>query len=244
MNNALVKNKRRSPVLIILLLILLAGMGFLGYNLFNIRTIEVTGNKNKKADYVIQLSGIEKGMNVFKIDDGILKETLEKDPYIAFIEAKRVYPDKIVLKIKERTPAALILNEDNTLLLDSEGYVLKIEKNNENDNYPAVSGLNVSNFSLGKQVGFADEAQYKAMKTIIGGIYTEGINALIAEINLFNINDIKMITRKGIQIKFGSYETTEKKILWIKKVLAYFDEKGIDKGTVDVSTGEFASYNK
>lgn len=238
------KNKRKRPLLIIVLLLLLAGMGFLGYQLFNIRTIEVTGNKTKKAEYIVNLSGIEKGMNIFKIDDRALKEDIEKDPYIKFIEAKRVYPDKIILKVEERVPAALVLNEGTSLLLDGEGYVLKINKDAGKGDYPAVSGLDVSNFTLGKQIGFADQAQYLAMKTIIAGIYAQNVNSVIAGIDLFNINDIKITTKQGINIKFGSWELSDKKILWIKNVLDYYKPKNVKKGTIDVSSGEFASYSE
>lgn len=237
------KHKRKSPILIIVLLLLLAGMGFLGYHLFNITVIEVTGNNSKAADYIINLSGIEKGTNIFKIDDAVLKENIEKDPYIKFIEAQRVYPDKIILKVKERTPAALVMNENSSLLLDNEGYILKINKEINAQDYPAVNGLDVSNFTVGKQIGFADAAQYIAMNTIINEIYANSVNTIIAGIDLFNINDIKMTTKNGINIKFGNYDLPDKKILWIKNVLDYFEKQGISTGTIDVSSGEFASYS-
>ena len=238
------KNKRKNPLVIIILLLLLAGMGLLGYHLFNITAIDFTGNIEKKADYLRNLSGVAIGTNIFKIDDKTVKTNLEKDPYIKFIQVKKNYPDKIVIEIKERVPAALIQVEKSYLLLDEEGFILKILKDKNGVTYPLLSGIDSANSSVGKQISFADEAQKLALQTILSEIYKNKINTLIATIDILSINNIKMTTATGIAINFGDFEETEKKIQWIKGALAYCEKEGKKGGTLDVSTGEFASYKE
>lgn len=235
------KNKRKSPLFIIILLLILAGMGFLGYHLFNITSIEIKGNKEKQADYIIKLSSVEIGTNILKIDDATLKENIEKDPYLKFVGVEKKYPDKIVIDVKERIPAAVVKRESTVLLLDEEGYVLQIMQDTGNLLYPVLSGIDTSNTAVGKQIAFADEAQRLTMQTILNAVAKYGINNLIEAIDLININNIKMSTENGIAVNFGNYSMAEKKIQWIKGVLSY-DKQKIEGGMIDVSTGEFASY--
>jgi len=205
------KNKRRHPLVIILVLILLAGMGFLCYHLLNIKTIAVAGNEKKTADYIVRLSGLKAGENILKVDDALLKQNIEKDPYLKFVEAERVYPDKVIIKVLERKPAALIKAGSANMLVDEEGYVLEMPDDTANMKYPLLNGINTSNCQIGKQVGFVDKAQYLAMNSMIKGIYAEKIEGLLAEIDLMNINDIHMKSTAGIAISFGNYSQLEKK---------------------------------
>lgn len=235
------KNKRKSPLFIIILLLLLAGMGFLGYHLFNITSIEIKGNNEKQADYIIKLSGVEIGTNIFKINDATLKENIEKDSYLKFIGVEKKYPDKIIIEIKEKVPAAMIKEGNSSLVLDEEGYVLQILQDTNGLSYPVLSGIDISNTAVGKQIVFADEAQRLTMQVVLNAIAKNDADNLIAAIDFININNIKMTTSNGIAVNFGNYSMAEKKILWIKGVLAY-DKQKIESGTIDVSTGEFASY--
>lgn len=227
-----------------MLLVLLAGMGFLGYHLLNIKTIEVRGCEKKTADYITRLSGVEIGTNILKIDDALVKQNIEKDPYLKFTAIKRVYLDKIIIVIEERKPVALMKAQGTYILLDKEGFVLEMKEDVTGLAYPLLDGIDISNLAIGKQVGFSDKAQELAMKTLFTEIYRKGAESLIAEINLFNINDIRMKSVSGININFGNYSMLEKKILWIREVLERLQSDGKTGGTLDVSSGKSATYRE
>lgn len=238
------KNKRRHPLVVILILILLAGMGFLCYNLLNIKTIAVAGNEKKTADYIVRLSEVQAGENILRVDDNLIKQNIEKDPYLKLVEVQRVYPDKIVLKVQERKPAALIKTGTANMLVDEEGYILEMPNDISKLKYPVVDGINAGSFQIGKQIGFSDKAQYLAMNSMIKAIYAEKAEELISEIDLININDIHLKSAVGITVSFGNYSKLEKKILWIKNVLPRLQSEGKTDGTLDVSSGESATYSE
>lgn len=238
------KHKRKSPLVVILLLILLAGMGFLGYHLLNIKTIEVSGCEKKTPEYVVRLSGLAIGTNILKIDDAHIRESIEKDPYLKFIKIERIFPDKAVIVIGERKPAALMKAQGTHLLLDSEGYVLEMKDDVSGLKYPVVDGIDISSCAIGKQIGFVDKAQQLAMQTLVNEIYAKDADSFIAEIDLININDIRLKSVSGIKISFGNYGMLEKKILWIKKVLEKLQAEGKSGGTLDVSSGDSATYRE
>jgi len=91
---------------------------------FAVETIEVHGAERLSADRVRALSGLDLGDNVFLVDLAGVERSLENEPWIASATATRELPDRIIVEITERTPAALV-ELGGLYLADADGLAFK-----------------------------------------------------------------------------------------------------------------------
>ena len=239
------KKKRHGVAWLVILLILAIGaLGFVGYKYFRVKNIVVEGTVNKTEEYVIELSDIKLQMNMLKVQEKKVRENIEADPYLELVEFKRKFPDTIYLTVKEREKKAKVEYAGSVIYIDGEGNILEIaqQTGEEQDQLPVMTGIDVSSFNLGQKIAFSDTLRYNAMLEIIAQIYDKGLNTSIAEVDFTNINSIRMKEVGGIDIKFGQADEVEQKMKWLKAVLAQLKERNYTSGTLDVSTGESASF--
>ncbi|MEL7622188.1 MAG: FtsQ-type POTRA domain-containing protein [Clostridiales bacterium] len=110
-----------------LIFIFLAGFG--GYSLanssfFDLKEIKVAGNEVLSQDELIQLSGLRIGINLLKVSRQQVAESVQSHPYVKEVDVRRSLPNKIEIRIAERSPMALISGDQRYLILDGEGYCI------------------------------------------------------------------------------------------------------------------------
>jgi cell division protein FtsQ len=110
-----------------LLFIFLAGFG--GYSLanssfFDLKEMTVEGNAVLSREEVIQLSGLRIGANLLKVSRQQAEAGILAQPYVKEAKISRSLPDKVNIRIVERSPMALISGVGRYLVLDEEGYCL------------------------------------------------------------------------------------------------------------------------
>ncbi len=115
--------------------------------MFNVQEIIVENNTVIPADTVRSLSSIQLYKNIFLINKADVRKKLLSEPYIESVEISRVLPDKIRIKVTERTDKYLIeYAEGKYLVIDTQGYVL--EMINEKNDLPILTGLQTDLSSL------------------------------------------------------------------------------------------------
>ncbi len=109
---------------------------------FAIAHIEVRGSTVLSADEVRALLPISRGDNVFRVSTGAAEGTLRALPWVAAAAVRRELPHRIVVELRERTPAAVVAADD-LYLVDAGGHPFKraaIERG-EGQGLPVVSGV-------------------------------------------------------------------------------------------------------
>jgi cell division septal protein FtsQ len=86
--------------------------------------IEVRGATRLRRDVVIAASGLDAGDNVLTIDEGKVEEQLRWLPWVRTVDVERDLPDRVIVHVEERVPAAILV-DDGAFLVDAEGYVFK-----------------------------------------------------------------------------------------------------------------------
>ena len=109
--------------------ILIASAGYTGYALanssfFELEEIKVEGNNTIARDELVALSGLRIGDNLLKVSCDRAARGVASQPYIKDADVTRVLPNRIEIKVSERTPIALISAEGRHLVLDENGYCL------------------------------------------------------------------------------------------------------------------------
>ena len=122
--------KRTVPIVVkiilALLLVVLLIIGASNVPLFNVKNVEVVGNNKISSDKVIELSGINDSINLFKLDKNQISESITQNAYIEKVEISRKFPNKVVLNVVEREAKYMLQFADSYVYINNQGYMLEI----------------------------------------------------------------------------------------------------------------------
>lgn len=109
-------------------------------DLFRINQVEVAGNTRLSKDQIVALSDIEYGVNTFNLDLDMIGHKIEENPWIEEARVQRIFPRKVLVTLKERTPVAII-NLGYLYYLDNQGEIFKVLDGRDNLDFPIITGF-------------------------------------------------------------------------------------------------------
>ena len=80
------------------------------------------------------------------------------------------------------------------------------------------------------------------MKATVEALKAHGAMAYASEINVEDVDDLRIITRTGITVLLGSADNMGDKIAWMAGALADLEARGEVHGSLDVSSGTKADF--
>lgn len=213
--------KQRALVFLGVIFMAMAGWG--GYVLansswFDLTQILVEGNQTIQAEDLCRLTGARLGTNILKMSPEALAQNLKVHPLVKTAEIKRRFPNKLLLRITERTPMALAFNGGKYLVLDEEGYCLQ-----------SLTIISADRSELPRiSTGEALQTQRPCDKTEDPG--TLAALALIKQLDPFFMENIRefsaasewelaLITRDGLTVYFGPPENLAQKLQYYEELL-------------------------
>jgi len=200
-----------------------------GSSFFCVDEIEIVliGRAPLSDDAIRQLLSMHKGENIFRVD---LKRTrsqaLSDYPEIKHLVINRVYPNKLVLRIRPRTPVAQISLSGTYCLIDTEGLLFPDPKNLTQEGIPIIVGIDSASVlsCLGEK--YDSPGLKKALKLL--RVLRRMRFSQEHEIHMVDISDernVSLFIEGGIEIKIGSGDFSER-ILMLNKTF--------DSGRVDI----------
>lgn len=117
--------KLRAGIIIAVLVLVAAFIGVLNAPGLKVSEVLCEGTSVLKAEDIIAKANLSTGTNILLSNVGRAKKNIEKEPLVKSCTVKRVFPNKILIKVEERIPAAYISSENGCVLIDIDGYVLK-----------------------------------------------------------------------------------------------------------------------
>jgi len=113
---------------------------------FRIRAVDVEGCRNSVPGQVRAASGITINSNLFSITaDQVNTSVKAKNPWIKDVSVDREWPDRVVLKVSEYEPYALITlgspSQAQLYYLDGEGAPFVQPEHGMDVDYPVITGL-------------------------------------------------------------------------------------------------------
>ncbi len=136
--------------LVVTLLLGLSGYGayrvFSGSDIFKLVTISVQGNRMVEDQAVIDLAGIERGMNLLRLDVDQVGKRIAEHPWIDAVTVVRSWPSALVLTVVEHRPLAMINIEDRGDLsglyyVDSDGEIFARVVSGYELDFPVLTGI-------------------------------------------------------------------------------------------------------
>lgn len=237
-HNELVLRRRRKQkikklfMLFIMLISLLVTL-CLKLPYFNIKNVEVSGNKSISKKDIIALSNVKPGSNIFytNLKDG--SNNVLSNPYISDVTITRKLPATILINVKEREAVFYNNIENQYFVVDKDGVVLQKRDNIKDMKLIKLDGFDYSKCELGKTIKDNDKAKVDAVADLGEIARDNKISQGITLIDLNNSVDIKVYYGQ-ICVKLGNTEDIEKKFNKVLNILERKELQGV-KGYIDVS---------
>lgn len=185
---------------------------------FKVKSIDIQGSTHYKDEEIKVLIPEVIGANIFEINKKKDEETIRELNWVKEAELRKIFPDKVIIKLVERKPYLIIVYKDKYFLVDSEGVVLdRIEKEDLNEYEDLILVRNVVNYSvnIGEKI-----AKKNALSCVdIYKAFDSQIKSMIKEARLEdNISgDIVFKTYNGVEIIFGDSSEIVKKVEILKQ---------------------------
>ena len=210
-------------VLVFLVACMFAGYFFARSGFFAVQRIDVVGNQNVDADRLRELSGFKVGENIFTVSTTDAEQWLTIEPGVAECRVQRRLPHRVVITVKERDPAAVILVGSSLAELDVTGRVLDRYSTTDYGSLPLISGLDLSEQGL-VPGSIIDAKGIEDALTILDSLPANAGN--IGEINVADPQSICLYTVTGVRIKLGDSSNFQEKYLVYSNILTDYEANG------------------
>ncbi|GGM37862.1 cell division protein FtsQ [Longimycelium tulufanense] len=187
--------------LMVIVPLLLLSFGAVAYftPLFGVRTVEVTGVQALSADQVREKAAIEPGTPLLRLDTDEVVARVRTLLRAASVEIERSWPNTLVLRVTERTPAALLKSSEGPMLVDASGLPYA--------SAPAeVAGLPEL---VVQRAAPDDPATTAAMRALTS--LPEKIRQEVVAVTAKSPNDVRLGLTAGREVRWGDGEDVKRK---------------------------------
>lgn len=224
-NTTIKSNSRKKAVKVIgiMILIVLLIIILLSSSLFNIKTIEVSGNKKLSNEKIISLSSLELYSHILRFNKRKIVENIKENAYIENAKVTRIYPNTVSIEVEEREARYMLQFADSYVYINNQGYMLEIS--NEKLDVPVLVGFttDLSNIKAGNRVDVEDLKKLNTVIKIYDSAQVNELNELITKIDISNSKDYSIeLESKGKIVYLGDcsdYSDLKTRMLYLKSIL-------------------------
>lgn len=191
---------------------------FLSSSFFYIEKITVSGSEKIPESEILKLSGINKGTNIFKLDNRLSARSIEIQPVIKSAQVTRCLPREIKIDIVEREMWAVMPYNGAFLILDPEGICIDKILSFPTGNYCLIT---IDKWPEQVTLGQAVAPSGIEMMRKVNDLISEETRKNISEFHYNSVQEeITIYTLKGTEIKFGNLDRIEEKAELIGQVFS------------------------
>lgn len=132
-----------------LFLFLLAGIGFFYSRFFILTGITVKGNRFVPEEVIVHASGINRSQNIFRVKTGFVRANILKNPYISAVAVRKLYPDRILIMVTERTPLFILERGRDRVIIGNDWTAIAINPDVAPEGLPVVVGVELTGAKTG-----------------------------------------------------------------------------------------------
>ena len=200
--------------------------------IFNITSIEVSGNSKISSETILSLSGLTINQNIFNFSTSQVRNNIKQNAYIESVEISRSLPDKVEITVEERVATYALTIGNAYAYINNQGYILEITSNK--GSYPIISGYEtpVEQIKEGSRLVTDDLEKLNDVLRIMesASIGDNNISELITQINIADkTNYILTLEKEKKTIYLGDTSNLSTKVLLINQILK---EEKDNEGTI------------
>jgi len=117
---------------------------------FAAKRIEVTGTNRLSPQEMLEYVGLEPGVNLLALNLPLVRKQLLGRQWVADATLRRVWPDALVITIKEHRALAVI-DLGRKFVMNSEGEIIKEAKTFDLQRLPRITGLRYADLAVDDQ---------------------------------------------------------------------------------------------
>ena len=233
------KSGTRYAWFILLIIIVAITAGCLFSPQFNIVKVTAEDGENVSSGEILQKANIKIGENIFRINDTKIKKSIQSLPYVKKAKIYRALPNKIVLKVEERKPYAIVKYLESFAIADKYGYILEIKQENTRKDLPIIYGINVEECRSGEKLTGTSMLKYENSVYIMETAEKINFGYQFSEINYDDSTNVKLyIQEKDLDIVYGeiNIHTIEEKLGHLSSIIIQLGDKA---GKIDMSNEDY-----
>lgn len=224
--------KRRKRVLLVfasVIVLSILAVVVLASPLVAVRQVSVEGAQYTDAALVQSVVESLKGHSVLTVDTREAERRLESNPWVEAARIRTYFPNRVVIEIAERTPAAWFIGVDNRArVIDGEGRVLSVV-DGQPTQYRQITGIGPN-----LTAGAVANVEYRAAAQLATSIPDE-LAPLVASLGVAGPNQLTMTLTTGTIINFGPPVDIRNKLISVVVLLRRQNPEQII--SIDVSSG-------
>lgn len=235
---------KRGLYTLISVIVLLSIAAFFARNkLFVLKTVQIDSVSEISREEVLRLAGIDSNTSYYGISEKKIREGIESSYYLQYEGYEKIWPDTLILYVKERKPAVNVLSGGLQYVLADDGMVLKCLNTLQLDNScMKVSGLSIRDVRIGARIVCHTDEQLDAMIALLEELYLQGWRGEISELILSDLENIYLVTVDGYTVNIGSAQELRAKIGTVRAVVYELRNRGLRGGLISATVPGEASY--
>lgn len=235
---------RRIFRLAVILVSFLMLLFVLRYHVFTISRVQVVGNHAITWQEVARSAGLERKLLYFTVNEDEIADGVNANRYLAYMGMEKVFPNMLILYIRERIPSAFFTHLGVGFVMADDGMIL--EKSRDlalRQGLIEVSGLEIwgqlemGMFPVGGRVG-----QLEALVALLREIVEQGYADQVRDVNVSDENSLKMSTTDGYTVHLGNMDALKAKIGTVRAVIGELKRRDLVGGVLEASIPGEATY--
>lgn len=171
-------------------------------DMFKVDRISVKGNTRLVKEQIVALSDVQRGVNTFSLDLGLIGRKIEENPWVMSARVERIFPRQVSISIVERTPVAIV-NLGYLYYLDDQGEVFKVLGAADKLDFPMITG-----FEYEKAKGHDEDyvRRFKQIVALLADLENRSQFGLdqVSEIHMNEEGGLTLFTLKdSVRVKLG-----------------------------------------
>lgn len=241
--NLIPEKKKHNKSWILALVLIIALLLVLNETVFKVKNIQVmlefdteqaSGDRQRTVGEVLESAGITSYPNYFLINENKIAQSINNDRYLKYVSLEKVFPNKIILTVKQRQNRAYLVVMGTTYIMDEEGMLLeKTDGKLPGVELLTITGIMPKNRIVGKILVPEKKEQLEAYAEVTGTMSRLGILNDYAELNLADAGDIYLVTKDGFMVHVGSTEEIRPKLKTVMYVLGALRSEGKKGGILE-----------
>ncbi|MDO5322985.1 MAG: hypothetical protein Q4G06_03140 [Clostridia bacterium] len=222
-------------------LILLSGLIFWLWScVFVLRSVAVQGG-SLDAETIIAAAGVAQGESVFLLDEAAVRSGVDALGTVCLEEYQLRLPDKLLLRVRDREPAAMLSFDGKLLLIDGDGFAMELTEDAPDTDLLYLSGVEIPDFYAGQAVEDG-EGRMALCRRIYAALNEMHAAMYVSEIDLRDSTAPCIITRSGILVELDA-DALEAELHLMKAAVADLEAQGACGGRLHVESGSRADYS-
>ncbi len=238
------QSRSRLPRIVAYVLIVLGVFFFLRYQVLTISNIRIIGIRNVSRETVIRAAGLDRGLFYFLVNEEAIKNGVNANRYLIYEGMETVFPNAMVLRVRERTPFAFFSHLGIGYVISRDGMVLEQTRDlSAGQGLIAVSGLALwGQISPGSFPSSTDPSQAEGLVSLLGELTAWGFGTQVRSVDVAHSLNLSITTTDGHTVNLGGAEQLHAKIGTVQAVISELRRRQLPPGIIEAAKPGEATY--